>query len=212
MGAKKGTDNAKVWRNEKVGARKKLIEDTLLTLSKRKTKIKSKKELVEKLVDITGINRTTFTRTGSKYAELIYGFLNTQVGTAGAVRINDMNLEALRIHTKMQQLEVQEIKKEQGKLIKENKELTAIKNVGDLTDISDTVMSLLLIIERFSDFISLDYDSAQIIDTTKDTDDPDRIIASGVRTSALFNTLKANPILSGIPQQEVKIIEGNECE
>lgn len=197
MGAKKGTDNAKAWRDDKVDARKRLIEETLLTLSKRKNKITSKRELVEKLVDITGINRTTFTRTGSKYAELIYGFLNTQVGAAGAVRINDMNLEALRINAKMRELEIQELKKEQGKLVKENKELMAVNNVGDLTDISDTVMALLLVIERFSDFASLDYDNNQIVDTTKDIDDPDRAIASGVRTKALFNTLKATPILSG---------------
>ena len=208
MGAKKGTDNAKLWRDQRVDTRKQLIEDALLQLSKRKDKIKSKKELVERLVLITGMNRTTFTRTGSKYAELILGFLNKQNGTAGSVSINDMNLEALRIFAKMKELEIHELAKDKAKLHKENKDLMAIKNVGNLTDISDTVMALLLVIERFSDFTSLDYDNNLIIDTTKDEDDPERIIASGARTLALFNTLKANPVLAGTPKDKMLTIDG----
>jgi len=199
MGAKKGMNNAKAYQHDKVEHNRKKVLEAMGKISPIKEKITDEKELVSLLSKLTGIHRTTFTRKGSKYRKEVLGFLNKQPGATGELDIHDMDMETLRIHTKMQQIHIQELEKENRKLRENSKERIAFNNTEGENDTADTVMTLMLVLERECCMAELDIERQQIIDATKYEDDPDRVIASGARAAPLFALLKENPLIFGTP-------------
>jgi len=202
MGAKKGSNNALKHQLKLVAGNKAKIERALFELEPIKNKFDGLKDLIPVIVTKTGINRTTLTRKGSKHKTLLLDFLNQQPGSAGTLSIEDMNEDTLRIHALAMQIEVDELKSDNKRLINKLKSVAndvhSNKSGTKTSDFMDTAMALMLIVDRFNDFIIIDPSTNSIEDLTKYEDDPDRVIANGNRTKPLFKLLKAEEELFGI--------------
>jgi len=161
---------------------------------------------VKLLVDKTGLHRTTFTRKSSKYRKLVLGFLNTQPGSSGNIDLKSMDIETLRIHAMTQQLELEEYKSELSKLNRKIKKLSLQKTVSDDTRFAETAMALMMVLERLSGVVSIDFDKQEIHDMTKYDDDPDRVIVKGHRAEPFFQLIHSEPDIFGLPSQEQKAL------
>lgn len=198
MGVSKGTDNFASFRKEKAEGSRRLIEDTLERLRKRKLRYPTLSILAEEVAEKTGIHRTTLSRNPD-YKRLLLNFLAYQPGASATVSDDDASPELLRAKLFDARLEAKNLRSRIAALEQQAQTLataghapvTSLEESTWQAAFGNTVALLKLVLERINkDFevIQVDFEKGEILDLASPSGR--QLVAGGTRARAFIDAYR----------------------
>lgn len=214
MGVSKGTDNFLAYRQAKVDANRRLIEDILSTLKKRKLCFVGVQQLASEVAERTEVHRTTLLRNPA-YKRLLLTYLASQPGASAKVSDDDASPELLKSKLYDARLEAKSLRSRIALLEKSlSAEKLRIPNVAHNstqpgadwhTAFGNTVMVLKLLLERLNgefEVVKVDIEKGELLDLAAPVGR--QLVAGGARAEAFIQAYRTLLEQEGKLKRKVK--------